>query len=318
MTLQEPMMVMVEKYLAARRANGVQLRTADTQLRSFARYADQIGHRSPLTIEVAIGWARSSKRASQTGQAQRLEVLRPFARYLRTRDPRVEIPSPQLIGPPHPRRQPHIYTDDELHALLAATSRLHPVGGLRPLTLRTYLSLLACTGMRPPEPLRLSRDDVDLAEGTLTVRQTKFGKSRLVPLHDSATCALRAYGKARDRHQRRPRSPTFFLLDGGVALTLRKAHTAFQRLRRELGWAALPGRPAPRLYDLRHTFVCRRMLRWYAEGRDVHQAIAALVTYLGHVNVTHTYWYLTGIPELMAQAATRFERWGDQPEGGRR
>ncbi len=234
---------------------------------------------------------------------------------MRVVDPHVEIPSPGLIAPAHLRKQPHIYGDGELHELLAATSRLRPVHGLRPITLRAYLGLLACTGLRPPEPLRLSRDDVDLAGGTLTVRETKFRKSRLVPLHQSAACALRAYARARDRHEPRPRSPAFFLLDGGHDLTPRKARTAFRRLRRELGWAASPNRAAPRLYDLRHTFVCRRVLGRYVEGRDVHAAVASLATYLGHVKVTDTYWYLSAIPELMAQAAVRFERFSGQAEG---
>ena len=162
--------------------------------------------------------------------------------------------------------------------------------------------------MRPQEPLRLSRADVDFPSHTLTVRQTKFSKSRIVVLHPTATKALQEYARARDSSVKYPRSPAFFLSDNGSAFTYKKALWAFRYLRRRLGWVRQPGRQFPRLYDMRHTFVCRRLLAWHRERVDVHVALPALSTYLGHVKVTDIYWYVTGIPELMNTVSTRFER----------
>jgi integrase len=172
--------------------------------------------------------------------------------------------------------------------------------------------------MRPPEPLKLTRDDIDFRTHAITIRETKFSKSRVIVVHPTATQALQAYARRRDRHVRKPRSPAFFLLDDGTSLTHKKALWAFRHLRHQLGWQAQPGRRLPRLYDLRHTFVCRRLLAWYREGVDVHVAISWLSTYLGHVKVTDTYWYMTGIPELMAVVGSRFEQFVCGDDGGHR
>jgi integrase len=298
----------VEGYLTVRRALGVQLRIEGTQLLEFARYADSIKHRGPITVELAVRWARSSVRSSPLGWARRLEVVRPFARYRLAFDPDTEIPPRNLLGPTHRRKQPHIYTRQEVQALLAAATRLKPPSGLRAATVQTVLGLLACTGVRPAEALKLARTDVDLEAGVLTIQETKFCKSRLVPLHSSATHALRRYASIRDGKVPHPFSPHFFIVDGGAPFTKSKLRTAFIRIRRDLGWWMTPRQKGPRLYDLRHSFASRRLLRWYEEGVDVHCALPTLSTYLGHVKVSDTYWYLTGIPELMAITAGRFER----------
>lgn len=162
--------------------------------------------------------------------------------------------------------------------------------------------------MRPSEPLRLTCADLDFPSHTLTVRQTKFSKSRIVVLHPTATKALEEYARARDSFVKYPRSPGFFLSDDGSAFTHKKALWAFRYLRRQLGWVPRPGCRLPRLYDLRHTFVCRRLLAWHRDGVDLHVVMPALSTYLGHVKITDTYWYVTGIPELMNTVSARFER----------
>ena len=168
--------------------------------------------------------------------------------------------------------------------------------------------------MRPNEPLQLVRDDVNLQAGTITIRETKFAKSRLIPLHETVTKALRSYVRIRDQHVSKPECASFFLLDNKGPFTYRKAHTAFVRLRRNLRLSRIGGR-LPRLYDLRHSFVSRRLLAWYREGIDVHDAILALSTYLGHVKVTDTYWYVTGLSELMSIAGSRFERFATTKKG---
>ena len=298
----------VKSYLALRRAFGFQLVIAGEQLQDFARFADRTAPGKPLTLELALRWAHSSPTGKQTSAARRLLILRPFIRYLRTIEPQTEIPPHRILGPAQHRYVPHIYTDQEIAALLEVSSRLRPRGGLRALSVGTYLRLLLCTGMRPPEPLRLTRTDADFQSSTLTVRQTKFSKSRIVVLHPTATLALEEYARLRDGHTKYPKSPSLFLSDDGSAFTHKKALGAFKYLRRQLGWVPQPGRRLPRLYDMRHTFVCRRLLTWYRDGVDVHVAMPALSTYLGHVKVTDTYWYVTGIPELMNIVSRRFER----------
>jgi integrase len=298
----------VEEYLVLRRAFGFRLSIAGQQLHDFARFADQTARDKPLTVELALRWAQSSPTGKQTSAARRLLILRPFARYLRTVEPLTEILPKRVLGPAQYRQVPHIYSAGEIRALLEAASRLRPRGGLRALSAGTYFRLLSCTGMRPPEPLRLTRADVDFESHCVIVRQAKFSKSRIVALHPTATKALQNYARARDRYVNYSRSQSFFLSDNGSAFTHKKAAWAFRYLRHQLGWVRQPGRRLPRLYDRRHTFVCRRLLAWQRDGVDVHVAMPALSTYLGHVKVTDTYWYMTAIPELMNTLSVRFER----------
>jgi integrase len=308
MSRTKPMTQHLQEYLTLRRAFGFQLNITGQQLQGFARFADRVAAGKPLTIEVALRWAQSSSTGKQISAARRLLILRPFARYLRTIEPRTEIPPNRILGSAQHRHIPHIYTDEEIRTLLHAATRLRPRDGLRARSFRAYLGLLLCTGMRPPEPLRLIRADVDFHRHTITVRQTKFSKSRIVVLHSTATKALQEYAHIRDRHVPHPRSSAFFLSDNGSAFTHKKAIWAFRYLRRQLGWAPQPGCRPSRLYDLRHTFVCRRLLAWQRDGVDVHVAMPSLSTYLGHVKVTDTYWYVTALPELMNTVSMRFER----------
>lgn len=239
--------------------------------------------------------------------ARRLSFLRGFARHRHLFDPRTEIPAAQLLGMYGRRRTPHIYSTAEVSALLRAAAALPPKEGLRPQTYVTLLGLLASTGMRISEALHLTRADVDLAAGMLMVARTKFRKSRLVPLHASTVEALRRYARRRDHHHRRPLSFAFFLNDRGGELGGSGVSNTFGILRRELGWTNGPDGHRPRIHDLRHTMAVRRLLRWYEELVDVHRKIAALATYLGHVEVTDTYWYLTAVRELLAIVSNRFE-----------
>jgi integrase/recombinase XerD len=317
MSLPQRMTRHVQEYLALRRAFGFRLSIAGEQLESFARFADGTGRGKVLTIDLALRWAQSSSTGKQTTAARRLLILRPFARYLQTIEPLTEVPPNRILGPAQYRHIPHIYTHEEIRSLFDAAADLRPQGGLRARSFRTYLNLLLCTGMRPPEPLRLTRADVDVQARTLTVRQTKFSKSRILVLHSTAANALREYARARDRCVALPQSSAFFLCDDATAFTHKKALWAFHYLRRQLNWVQRPGYEPPRLYDIRHTFVCRRLLTWYRQGVDVHVALPALSTYLGHVKVTDTYWYVTGIPELMNTISARFERFVgcDQEDG---
>lgn len=310
------MVELVEEYLDYRRRLGFQLRIEGQMLLEFARYADRTGHSGPLTTELAARWARLPVNAAPLYQARRLEVVRCFARYRAIFDPETEIPPERLLGSAHRRTAPYIYAEAELTALLTAARRLPSSTGLRPRTYATLIGLLSCAGLRITEALRLSRSDVDWARGTLTIRESKFHKSRLVPLHPSATRALLDYARFRDGCHPLPQTDAFFISDRGTALPYSTVRTTFRSLCvRTLG-PRQPGRRAPRLHDLRHTFACRRLLRWYADGTDPDHAVAALSTYLGHAKVSDTYWYLTGIPELLALAAARFEHFAAPEHGG--
>ena len=192
--------------------------------------------------------------------------------------------------------------------MLACAGKLAPRGGLRPKTYRTLLGLLACSGLRISEALKLRLGDVDLEHGLLLVGPSKFFPIRTLPLHPTSVLALRRYANFRDRYHPLVGAATFFLSERGQALAYSTVRITFRRICQRQGWVARPGRPAPRLHDLRHTFACENLLRWHRQGKDIEHTILNLSNYLGHRKVTDTYWYLTGIPELLAIAGRRFEQ----------
>jgi len=305
---------LAKDYLAMRRKLGFALVVEGQQLLRFARYADRAGHRGPLTTDLAVRWAERGH--GVVAAARRLDVVRRFAKHRLVFDPATQAVPDGLLGPSYRRRPtPHIYNDGEIVALLEATSALGPVGGLRPRTYVTLLGLLSSTGLRISEALRLSRKDVDLNAGIITVVETKFHKSRFVPLHPTTTRALRNYARDRDRYHRRPSSMAFFLSEKGTSLKYLKLLMTFSSLRRGLGWMQPRGQ-RPRIHDLRHSFAVRRLISWHRRGGDLHHHIAALSTYLGHVRVTDTYWYFTAVPDLLAITGRRYESYSGGKYGG--
>lgn len=306
---------LVDEYLVYRHGLGFALVSPRWLLRDFARYADRIGHRGSVTIDLAVQWALCSRSSDPAQAVRRLSVVRQFALHRAVIDPDTEIPPVGLLGHvPRRRAQPHIYSDAEIAALLQEARLLLPRRGLRPRTYIAFFSLLASTGLRLSEARRLTFDDVDLVEGILTIRESKFRKSRLVPLHSTTTQAMTRYAAQRDACSNAPRSGCFFRTDRTPALTLAAVEKTFSRIRDRLGWTAQGRTRRPRIHDLRHTFAVRRLLRWYEEGVDVNHRILALSTYLGHAKVTHTYWYLSAVPELMAISSQRFERFARRNE----
>lgn len=302
-------MTRVETYLAYRRRHGFKLSIDATQLRSFARFADESGTTGHLTVTLASDWARSSRHPKPFTWARRMEILQGFARFCLREDPATETLPQSLFGPAHRRLVPHIYTDAELSALLAAANGLAPEHGLRPATCRCIFGLLAASGLRISEALALTSADVDLGAGVLCIREAKFHRQRWVPLHPSVTEALVTYARQRDRLVPRPACDRFFLRDDGHSANQSGILYALQTLCRQLGWQPRGDYPHHRLHDLRHSFIVRSTLRFYEQGIDVDRAVLALSTYVGHANVTDTYWYFTGIPELMDIAAERFHRY---------
>lgn len=276
-------------------------------LLSFGRYADASNHRGPLTRDLALRWITLPTRADRLYLARRLEVVRVFAKHCAAFDPRTQVLPARLFGRAHRRRQPHIYSEDEVSALLRQAAQLRPRAGLRRHTYVALLGLLATAGLRISEALHLLRADVDLDGGVVKVLGTKFNKSRLVPLHRSSTAALLGYAKKRNRFFRNQGGDHFFQDDRGFPLKYCNVFPTLQTLRGQLGWKNRGIDRPPRLHDFRHTVAVRCLLRAYADNVDVDQRIAALATYLGHVKVSDTYWYLTAVPELMALTAARFE-----------
>lgn len=299
------MVEQVQEYLEFKRSCGYQLESPGKELMLFARYAALVGHKGPLTTELIVRWARLPQDADPRYWATRYEIVRRFVEYRFLFDPETEIPPQGLLGPSKRRLSPHIYSDGEITAFLQAASQLAPTDGLHPRTYVTLFSLLVSTGLRISEALNLSRQDAELRTGVLTIRETKFRKSRLVPLHPSTLQALRRYSKLRDSYHPGTRPKTFFLSEKGTPLNYRGVLYIFIKLSRKLGWRDRDKKP--RIHDFRHTFAVRRLLKWYEEGANLDQKILALTTYLGHVQVTDTYWYLSAVPELLAVVSEKFE-----------
>lgn len=253
MTEARTMLSLAEDYLAERRVLGFDLRIPGDQITAFARFVDAAGHTGPLTTRITLDWVQGqAKHAKPFSWARRLEVLRPFARYLARLDPATEFPQTAIFGRSHRRLAPHIYSEQEICDLLAAARRLAPHGGLRPATYETLFGLIAATGLRLSEALHLRCGDVDLDQGVLTVRNTKFRKSRHVPVHATVAVALDRYMAVRARHGATGRDTLLFLSSSGGLLPKRTVHGLFQRLRGELGWTARGAYAQTRIHDLRH------------------------------------------------------------------
>jgi integrase/recombinase XerD len=294
----------VEEYLALRRALGFKLERTGRLLADFVGFAERAGV-ATVTIEVAAGWAGLPANASPVWIAQRLGVVRVFARYLAAIDPDAEIPPADLLPGRARRITPYLYSDADIAALMAAARML--ANPLKAATFETLIGLLAATGLRGGEAMRLDRQDLDWGQGLLIVRDTKFGKSRQVHLHDTSLEALRGYGVRRDRLCPWPPTASLFVSTSGARLCHATVQPAFRRLLVQAGVGPRAGSGRPRIHDLRHSFAVRTLLRWYQNGEDVQARMPALSTHLGHVDPGATYWYLSAAPELLALAAQRLE-----------
>lgn len=297
----------LDEYLRVRRVLGTQLRAQGHLLQQFVEFATREGA-AFITTDLALRWATQPTDVQPAWWAIRLGVVRQLAQYASALDPRTEVPPVDLLPYAYRRQPPYLYSDDQIRHLIDAANQLHGTTGLRPYTYSTLLGLFAVTGMRTNEPLRLDRDDVDLTHGVLTVRQSKFGKSRYVPIHDSTQRALQRYAAQRDRLCSNPLSPSFFLAESGTRVTEWALRWTFVKLSRQIGLRASTASHGPRLHDFRHRFAVNTLVQWYRHGVDVERHLPQLATYLGHAHVTDTYWYLTATPELLELAARRLER----------
>ena len=293
----------LDSYLDVRRALGFKLERHERMLRSFVEYAQE-QRSSIVTTALALAWAAQSNNAAPVTHAKHLTAVRGFAHYLHASDQRHEIPPLSLIPFPKFRYQPYIYSDQDVTALLSGAQAIpHP---LMAATYTTLFGLLAVTGMRLGEALSLEDDDVDCNDAVLFVRDSKFQKSRELPLHSTTRDALRTYADKRNELISRSRAPSFLISTSGTRLISQNVHSIFWRLRQRAGLnERQPHRP--RIHDLRHSFAVKTIRRWYEAGLDVEPRLPSLSTYLGHVNPSSTYWYLTATPDLMALAASRLE-----------
>jgi integrase len=242
---------------------------------------------------------------------RRMTVARGFARHMAGVEPATEVPPLGLVTFRQRRRQPFIYSDADIAALMARAQEVIPTP-LRAATMATLIGLLAATGMRVGEAIRLERPDVAWADELIVVRDSKFGKSRLVPLHRSTIDALAEYAQQRDRIQPHPASPTFFVSTVGTALLYCDVCHTFRKLVDATGIGAGSTR-RPRVHDVRHSFTVKTLMRWYRDGDDVQARLPQLATFLGHRDPNSTYWYLSAAPELLALAATRLDSLGGRP-----
>jgi len=294
-----------EEYLTMRRGLGYKLESTGRLLLQFIDFLERAGA-STLTTELALAWARQPATAEPAWWARRLSVVRCFARHLHTLDPATEVPPADLLPAPYRRKAPHLYTEQDIAALVHATCYL--TDPLQAATFHALIGLLAVTGIRVGEAVALSRGDVDLAAGTLTIVKSKRDGARRLPLHPSTVTALRDYTRRRDQLLG-PRAGvgTFFVSSTGGRLSVSKVDAVFARLLFQAGIRPTPGRRPPRVHDLRHSFTVAALLHWYRAGADVPALLPSLSTYLGHVAPASTYWYLEAAPELLAVAAERLE-----------
>ena len=294
-----------DEYLRLRRALGHKLDYAHRFLPRFVAYLDAAGAKT-VTVDTALAWARLPE-ADPTSSVwmRRMAVARGFARHMAGVDPSTEVPPLGLVTFRQRRRSPFIYSDADVTALMAQARTSIPTP-LRAATIETLIGLLAATGMRVGEALRLERPDLVRVEGLIIVRDSKFGKSRIVPLHPTTIAALTAYAEQRDRSQPHPSSPTFFVSTAGTAIFYTDVCRTFRKLVHATGVGeGAPHRPT--IHGLRHSFAVKTLVDWYRDGHDVQARLPRLTTFLGHRDPISTYWYLSAVPELLSLAAARLE-----------
>lgn len=299
-----------EEYLLMRRTLGYKLLRQGPMLMDFVGYLERTDEVT-VTIEAAVAWATQPAGAAPVWWKRRLTVVRGFARHLKTLDPDCQIPPTGLLPAPSDRVTPYLFTPEEIAALIHAAGTLR-----RPLLAATYqtlISLLATTGLRVGEAIALSRGHVDFDAALIAVINSKFGKSRLVPLHEDTVDMLRRYTARSDELCPAPVTDSFFVSTTGRPLLHSSVDGIFAQLLGLAGIRTPPGRSRPRVHDLRHTMAVTTLLEWYRSSVDVPAHLPLLSTWLGHVDPVSTFWYLHASPELLALAARMLEDSQERP-----
>jgi len=297
----------LEEYLTMRRAAGFKLETQGSLLQRFVEFAEK-KRASRITRDLALRWATQPKGCDPAQWAKRLAVVQRFASYQSAIDPSTELCPPDLLPHRFRRKPPYVYSDEQIQQIIAEAKNLRSPSGLRAATFSTLFGLLAVTGMRVGEAIALDRADVDISQAILSVRHSKFGKSRLIPIHSSTAKELQHYARLRDRLFKLTATSAFFVSRSGRRLSRSGVKGTFVLLSRRIGLRKPDQRWGPRIHDLRHGFALKTLSLLYKSGADVEQHIPVLSTYLGHANVANTYWYLTATPELLLAASARLDR----------
>ncbi len=299
----------VGDYIELRRSLGFKLREYGKCLHEFVSFLKE--HKSScITTKLGVEYATQRQDEKPVSWARRLMIIRGFAGYRKGADPKTEIPPVGLLKFRSQRARPYLYTEEEIRRLLEAALKIKSPHELQPRTYYCLFGLLAVSGLRVGEAINLQPQDVDLSQGLLTIRDAKFGKSRLVPLHPSTRAVLLDYAKRRDEIYARCPVSYFFVTSRGTKLEKPNLSRIFRELSRQIGIRTSGVRHGPRLHDFRHRFAVETLLRWYRSGEQVTRLMPVLSTYLGHSNVTGTYWYLSNTPELMTAANKLLEtRW---------
>ena len=290
-------------YLEVRRQFGYALANAEHWLGHFVDYCEERGD-DVVTSELALVWATQPTNCGAAFHAQRLSAVRGFARYLQALDPRTTVAPTRLLVNGYRRPTPYLYSSAEVWSLMRAAGDLSPE--LRAVTTEVILGLLFASGLRIGEALGLDRCDVDLTEGVLTIRHSKFDRSREVPLHPTCVAALLVYERRREELILRATSSAFFLSDTGGRVPYHRFRTDFRALVDKVPIAPPPSGHV-RIHDARHTFCVNVLTRWHDEGADVRALLPSLSTYVGHVSPASTYWFLSASPQLLEHAVTRLE-----------
>jgi integrase len=300
----------LDEYLALRRALGFKLRETARQLPRFVKFVENEGA-SFITIGLALRWAQQNPAASSVIHSDRLAMVRRFAAWRSAEDPRTQIPPARLLPRRYQRPAPYIYSAEEIKKIVSSAASLPSANGLRGLTFSTLFGLLAVTGMRIGEAVALDRSDVDLASGTIAIREGKLGKCRIVPIHDTTKEILKHYSDRRDAVLPDVKVPAFFASERGRRISALSADDNFITVACAIGLrTTVEGRRGrgPRLHDLRHRFAVFTLIHWYRSGVDVDREIPKLATYLGHKGPAEVYWYLQAVPELLELATERSRR----------
>jgi integrase len=304
--MKKNMLKYVQDYLNYRRALGYRLIVDERHLRAFCRFASKHGYRGSLKRSWVDEFVYEPKDVKPAYYTVRFRILRDFAKYWSNYDEHVEVPysNPGYKG--YSRIEPHIYTDEETQILMAAARHAHVDQGIPGETYATIIGLMACSGIRTGEAASLLKSDVDWDHNLLHIRQSKGRPMRLVPLHGTAMAALDSYAELRDQYFAGSKNDHFFLNKYGNTLTGRAIHETFYHIRFRSGIVISLRNRVPRLYDFRHTFACNCLIRWLREGVDMSRSIHNLATYLGHESLDETYWYFSGVPELLELVGERF------------
>jgi integrase len=299
----------MERYLSLRRSLGFKLIDTESILRSFITFSERQAA-SHITTDLALRWIRLSTAKESATLANRLNIVRRFAIWRSAADELTEVPPKNLLPYHYHRKPPYIYSDEEIEGLVRAARKLPSPKGLRGPTYATLFGLVAATGMRIREAVSLDREDVDLEESMLRIRESKFRKSRLVPVHVTTRDALSGYAENRDRIFPKLQSVAFFISERGTRVTHWAARDNFAVVSRQIGIRKkIKGKRVgcgPRLHDMRHRFASQTLVDWYRAGINVEREIHKLSTYLGHTHVNDTYWYLEAVPELLEMATQKF------------